>query len=63
MRKLTRNNWDILFGNGARDRDTFDVTMVTDDRIGSKTLANLVGTTPSRCLHWMLIPNPPENRQ
>src|SRR5258705_2925295 len=30
-RGLTRNNWDLLFGN-APDRDTFDVTMVTDDR-------------------------------
>lgn len=28
---LTRNNWDLLFGNSP-DRDTFDVTMVTDDR-------------------------------
>jgi len=34
----TRTNWDILFGNGSagtgadRTRDTFDVTMVTDDR-------------------------------
>jgi hypothetical protein len=27
---LTRNDWDILFGNRP-DRDTFDVTMVTDD--------------------------------
>jgi len=30
-RGLTRNNWDLLFGN-APDRDIFDVTMVTDDR-------------------------------
>lgn len=29
--KITRNNWDILFGNSP-DRDTFDVTMVVDDR-------------------------------
>ncbi|HKB66893.1 MAG TPA: hypothetical protein VKC61_13640 [Pyrinomonadaceae bacterium] len=29
-RTLTRNNWDILFGN-ALDRDIFDVTMVVDD--------------------------------
>lgn len=28
---LTRNDWDILFGNSP-DRDTFTVTMVTDDR-------------------------------
>ena len=28
---LTRNDWDLLFGNRP-DRDTFDVTMVTDDR-------------------------------
>jgi hypothetical protein len=27
---LTRNDWDILFGNSP-DRDTFGVTMVTDD--------------------------------
>jgi hypothetical protein len=27
---LTRNDWDILFGNRP-DRDTFDVTMVVDD--------------------------------
>lgn len=27
---FTRNDWDILFGNSP-DRDTFDVTMVTDD--------------------------------
>lgn len=40
-RKLTRNNWDILFGNGARDRDTFEVTMVTDDRSRIKDLGEL----------------------
>ena len=28
---LTRNDWDILFGNSP-DLDTFTVTMVTDDR-------------------------------
>lgn len=39
-RGLTRNNWDILFGN-ARDRDTFDVTMVTDDRSRIKDLGEL----------------------
>lgn len=27
---LTRNDWDVLFGNSP-DRDTFQVTMVTDD--------------------------------
>lgn len=27
---LTRNDWDIMFGNWP-DRDTFDVTMITDD--------------------------------
>ena len=30
-RRLTRNNWDLLFGN-APDRDIFEVTMVTDGR-------------------------------
>jgi len=40
-RKLTRNNWDILFGNGARDQDNFDVTMVTDDRSRIKDLGEL----------------------
>jgi hypothetical protein len=39
-RGLTRNNWDILFGN-APDRDTFDVTMVTDDRSRIKDLGEL----------------------
>lgn len=29
--KLTRNNWDVLFGNSPTP-DSFDVTMVTDDR-------------------------------
>ncbi len=29
-RRITRNNWDLLFGNSP-DADTFDVTMVTDD--------------------------------
>jgi hypothetical protein len=28
--KLTRNNWDVLFGNSPLP-DAFDVTMVTDD--------------------------------
>jgi hypothetical protein len=40
-RKLTLNNWDLLFGNGARDRDTFEVTMVTDDRSRIKDLGEL----------------------
>jgi hypothetical protein len=39
-RKLTRNNWDLLFGN-APDRDIFDVTMVTDDRSRIKDLGEL----------------------
>jgi len=39
-RGLTRNNWDILFGN-APDRDTFEVTMVTDDRSRIKDLGEL----------------------
>ncbi|MGH9928803.1 MAG: hypothetical protein ACREA9_06185, partial [Pyrinomonadaceae bacterium] len=39
-RKLTRNNWDILFGN-APDRDTFDVTMVMDDCSRIKDLGKL----------------------
>jgi len=29
--KLTRNNWDVMFGNSPT-QDAFDVTMVTDDR-------------------------------
>lgn len=39
-RGLTRNNWDLLFRN-APDRDTFDVTMVTDDRSRIKDLGEL----------------------
>jgi hypothetical protein len=39
-RRLTHNNWDILFGNSP-DRDTFDVTMVTDDRSRIKDLGAL----------------------
>jgi hypothetical protein len=39
-RGLTRNNWDLLFGN-AQDRDIFDVTMVTDDRSRIKDLGEL----------------------
>jgi hypothetical protein len=40
-RGLTRNNWDLLFGNGPQDRDMFDVTMVTDDRSRIKDLGEL----------------------
>jgi len=40
-RGVTRNNWDLLFGNGAQDRDTFEVTMVTDDRSRIKDLGEL----------------------
>lgn len=29
-KRVTRNDWDLLFGNTPSD-DTFDVTMVTDD--------------------------------
>ena len=39
-RRLTHNNWDILFGN-TPNRDTFDVTMVTDDRSRIKDLGEL----------------------
>lgn len=35
--KTTRNNWDILFGNSPQ-RDSFDVTMVVDDRSRIKDL-------------------------
>ena len=34
---LTRNNWDLLFGNSPTP-DAFDVTMVTDDRSRIKDL-------------------------
>ncbi len=42
-RSITRNDWDIQFGNGG---DVFDVTMVTDDRsrivdLGPSTWADL----------------------
>ena len=42
-RTITHNDWDIEFGNGA---DTFQVTMVTDDRsriadLGPQTWAQL----------------------
>jgi hypothetical protein len=30
-KRITRNNWDVIFGN-ISDRDTFSVTMITDDR-------------------------------
>lgn len=35
--KVTRNNWDILFGNSPLP-DAFDVSMVTDDRSRIKDL-------------------------
>ena len=38
--KLTRNNWDLLFGNSALP-DAFDVTMVTDDCSRIKDLGAL----------------------
>ena len=31
IQKLCRNNWELLFGNSP-EPDSFDVTMVTDDR-------------------------------
>jgi len=37
---LTRNDWDILFGNRP-DRDTFGVTMVVDDRSRIRDLGAL----------------------
>jgi hypothetical protein len=37
---VTRNNWDVLFGN-TRERDIFDVTMVTDDCSRIKDLGKL----------------------
>jgi hypothetical protein len=36
--RVTRNDWDIQFGNGG---DVFDVTMVTDDRSRIKDLGEL----------------------
>jgi len=36
--KVTRNDWDVQFGNGG---DVFDVTMVTDDRSRIKDLGEL----------------------
>lgn len=39
-RKLTRNDWDLLFGNKP-DEDTFDVTMVTDDCSRIKDLGEI----------------------
>ena len=38
--KVTRNNWDILFGNSPVP-DAFDVTMVTDDCSRIKDLGGL----------------------
>lgn len=38
--KLTRNNWDLLFGNSPL-ADAFDVTMVTDDCSRIKDLGAL----------------------
>lgn len=38
--KLTRNNWDLLFGNSPT-LDAFDVTMVTDDCSRIKDLGKL----------------------
>lgn len=37
---VTRNNWDVLFGDGAKS-DTFNVTMVTDDCSRIKDLGAL----------------------
>ena len=39
-RKLTRNDWDLLFGNSP-EGDTFDVTMVTNDYSRIKDLGEL----------------------
>ncbi len=38
--KITRNNWDLLFGNSPL-ADAFDVTMVTDDCSRIKDLGEL----------------------
>jgi hypothetical protein len=38
--KVTRNNWDLLFGNNP-SLDTFDVTMITDDCSRIKDLGAL----------------------
>lgn len=40
LRRITHNNWDILFGNGPSG-DTFDVTMVVDDCSRIKDLGPL----------------------
>jgi len=40
VRKLCRNNWELLFGNSP-EGDTFDVTMVTDDRSRIRDLGKL----------------------
>jgi len=39
IEKLSRNNWDILFGNSP-EPDSFDVTLVTDDRSRIRDLGN-----------------------
>jgi hypothetical protein len=39
-KKLTRNNWDLLFGNSPTP-DAFDVSMVVDDRSRIKDLGEL----------------------
>jgi len=41
--QVTRNNWDVLFGNSPTP-DAFDVTMVTDDRSRIKDLGQLKWT-------------------
>lgn len=46
-RKITRNDWDLLFGNSAED-DTFDVTMVTDDCSRIKDLGEMNWGAPYR---------------
>lgn len=38
--KVTRNNWDVLFGNSP-DADTFEVSMVVDDCSRIKDLGKL----------------------
>ncbi|HXI74777.1 MAG TPA: hypothetical protein VNG94_04280 [Pyrinomonadaceae bacterium] len=50
--KLTRNNWDLLFGNSPTT-DTFDVTMVTDDCSRIKDLGALKW---SKHLHVPALP-------
>ncbi len=50
--KLTRNNWDLLFGNSPLP-DAFDVTMVTDDCSRIKDLGALKW---SKHLHIPVLP-------